>query len=619
MPRSLFSELKRRNVWRAAALYAAAAWLLVQIATQVFPLFDVSNAVLRGIVVALILGFPFWLAFAWLYELTPEGLKREREVDPAASITPRTGRRLDRWIIGVLGAAVVLLLANTVVGHRGGGLLGPGEADAASARSIAVLPLENLSSDKEQEYFADGISEDLLDLLTKVPALRVAARTSSFAFKGKALEVPEIARRLNVANVLQGSVQRAGDRVRISVQLVHAADGYQVWSQTWDRRVDDVFAIQDEIARDVAGQLQVRLLGATPQARQTDPQAYALFLQARELGRSMRREALLRSDSLLRQVLVADPRYAPAWRELARNCLNEMNIGMLSNQEGLRQAREAAERALATDPGYVPANGMLGRIDLFQGDLPGAARELERALELNPTDPDVLASSAMLLQSLGRLREAIALREYLVARDPVNVISINNLGLFYSWAGRYDDAIARFRTELTLSPGQGTVDQAVGLALLLKGDAPAALAEMQQESSELWRLIGLPMVYHALGRKAESDSALAALIRKYEKDAPYNIAYVYAYRGQADSAFAWLDKAVEYADPGLSQIPVETLFAPIQADPRWLPFLRRIGKAPEQLARIPFRVRLPEDGPAGAGPTRVSAAFPDPDVGVGAP
>ncbi len=600
MPRSLFSELKRRNVWRAAALYGAGAWLVVQVATQVFPFLNVPNAVVRGIIVAAALGFPFWIAFAWLYELTPEGIRRESEVDPTASITPRTGRTLDRWIIGIMAVAIVLLLANTFVGHRGRSLVGPGEAEAASARSVAVLPFENLSSDRQQAYFADGISEDILDLLTKVPALRVAARTSSFSFKGKELKVQEIARQLDVANVLQGSVQRAGDRVRITVQLVHAADGYQVWSQTWDRKLGDVFAIQDEIARDVAGQLQARLLGAVPRARQTDPQAYALFLQARELGRQRRPEAMLRSDSLFRQVLALDPRYAPAWTELARNLVHEANTGVLPNEEGYRQARGVAGRALGIDSSYAPAHAELGYVATMQGELADAARELKRALALAPTDPDVLESSSLLLSSLGSLKEAIAVEEYVVARDPVNVTALQNLGFYYFLVGRYDDAVTRLRIELNLSPGHGLAHYLIGVALLRKGDAPAALAEMQQESSEVWRLIGLPIVYHALGRRTESDSVLAALIQKYPKDGPFNIACVYASRGDAGSAFAWLEKAVEYRDPGLSEILVEPLFASLRSDARWLPFLRRIGKAPEQLAKITFHVRLPQNGTAGS-------------------
>jgi tetratricopeptide (TPR) repeat protein len=224
-------------------------------------------------------------------------------------------------------------------------------------------------------------------------------------------------------------------------------------------------------------------------------------------------------------------------------------------------------------------------------DLAAAAQHFKRALALDPADPDVLRNSATLLASLGRLNEALALEEALVRRDPVNVMALFNLGLYQRSSGRFDAAIASYRTVLSLSPGRGGAHAEHGNALLLKGDAQGALAEIEQETSEVWKMISLPMAYHALGRKADSDAALAALI---EKDAPSNIAYVYALRGEADQAFAWLDKAIEYGDGGLSEIVTENLFDKIHADPRWLPFLRKIGYAPEQLAKIEFKVTLPQ-------------------------
>jgi tetratricopeptide (TPR) repeat protein len=228
-------------------------------------------------------------------------------------------------------------------------------------------------------------------------------------------------------------------------------------------------------------------------------------------------------------------------------------------------------------------------------DLAGAAEHFKHALALDPADLNVLSNSAALLQSFGRLDEALALDEAIVRRDPVNVSALYNLGRYQRMAGRFDAAIASFRTVLSLAPGRGNAHAELGNALLLKGDAPGALAEIEQETDDGWKMIGLPMAYHALGRKADSDAALAALIAKYEKDSPYNIAYVYAYRGEADEAFEWLDKAVEYGDPGIGDIVGENLFDKIHADPRWLPFLRKLGKAPEQLAKIEFKVTPPQE------------------------
>jgi tetratricopeptide (TPR) repeat protein len=389
--------------------------------------------------------------------------------------------------------------------------------------------------------------------------------------------------------------------VRITAQLINAATDTHLWSQTYDRKLDDIFAIQDEIAADVVKQLKLTLLGAVPTARQTDPKAYALYLQARQLGYLGTGDAFKQSDALYRQALEIDPRYAPAWDGLAHNSYGEANLGALSNDEGYRRAREAAEKALAIDPDYAPAHARLGRIATSLGDLAGGVQHLERALALDPSDLDVLRNGATLLISLGRLQQAIAISEYAVARDPVNLTSLFFLGYYDRYASRYDEAITRFRTILSLSSGSGAAHAELGNALLLKGDAHGALAEIEQETSEVWKMIGLPMAYHALGRKADSDAALAALAAKYEKDGPFNIAYVYAFRGDADKAFEWLEKAAQNSDPGLSVIVTENLFDNLHKDPRWLPFLRKIGKAPEQLAKIRFEVKLPAAPQAGTG------------------
>jgi tetratricopeptide (TPR) repeat protein len=248
---------------------------------------------------------------------------------------------------------------------------------------------------------------------------------------------------------------------------------------------------------------------------------------------------------------------------------------------------------LALDPNYAPAHSALGRIAANNNDFVNAAKHFERAVALDPTDLNVLGNSAVFLHSLGRLQEGLALLEAVVRRDPVNVTTLFNLGNAQIRMGQFDAAIASYRSVLSLSPGYGLAHYQICEAMLLKGDAPAALAEIEQEKSEDWRLIGLPMAYHALGRQTESDAALATLIAKFEKDSSYNIAYVYAFRGEADKAFEWLDKAVQSQNPGLSHIAVENLFDNIHSDPRWLPFLRKIGRAPEQLAKIQFKVTLP--------------------------
>jgi len=585
---SFLAELKRRNVIRAAILYLGGVWALAQGISQLGPSVGAPEWATRWFLVAAAIAFPFWIAFAWFYEFTPEGLKRESEIDPADSVAHHTSRKLDFAIIGVLALAVVLLLTDRFVLRHG---VNETTAVPIPENSIAVLPFVNMSDDKDQGYFSDGISEELLNLLTKIPQLKVAARTSSFSFKGKGVEIPEIARQLHVANVLEGSVRKSGDQLRITAQLIRAAEGYHLWSETYDRKLDDIFKIQDEIAGEVVKELKLKLLGATPKVRTTDPKAYALYLQAMELGRQSNAEAYAKSDALYRQVLEIDPRYAPAWERLAANFINQTSSGLLSHQERFARAREAAEKALAIDPDYAPTHAQLAWIAIFgENDLAGAARHLQRALALDPTNLGVFVNVAAFLHSLGRLDEALALEEAVVRRDPVNVTAFSNLGFGQRMAGRYDAAIASYRTVLSLSPNRGNTHAALGTALIQKGDAAAALAEIEQEKNEAWKMVALPMAYCALGRAADAEAARDALIAKYEKDFSYNIAYVYAFCGDADKAFEWLDKAVAYRDSGLARIVVENLFDKIHSDPRWLPFLRKIGKAPEQLAKIEFKV-----------------------------
>jgi tetratricopeptide (TPR) repeat protein len=359
--------------------------------------------------------------------------------------------------------------------------------------------------------------------------------------------------------------------------------------------LDDVFAIQDEIAAEVVAQLKVTLLSAAPIVKETDPEAYALFLQARHLGRQGTAEAFEQSVALYQQALAIASDYIAAWDGLAAVYSDQTDRGLRPIDEGYALARGAADKALAIDPDSPKGHARLGSIAIaYDGDLAAAARHLERALELEPTDLDILGAAAALAGSLGRMDEAIALQEYVVARDPVNAREHRRMGISYLFAGRLDDAITSCRTALTLSPGHLSVQNAIGTALLLKGEPEAALAAVQHESGEGWRLNGLVMAHHALGQAAESDAALAEAIELIEQVAAYNIAYVLAFRGETDRAFEWLDKAVQYKDPGLSQIAMEPRFANIRTDPRWLSFLESIGKSPDQLAAIEFEVTLPE-------------------------
>ena len=601
---SLFNELKRRNVLRVAAAYVVVSWLVIQVVETVFPAFGFGDAAVRIVTIVVAIGLIPALIFAWAFEITPEGLKKEKDVDRSQSITPQTSKPLDRMIMVVLALALGYFAFDKFV------LSEPREASIAEEarqagrseaqlesyvdKSIAVLPFVNMSDDAGNEYFSEGLSEELLNLLVKIPELKVAARTSSFSYKGTDVKIAQIGKELNVAHVLEGSVRKSGNRVRITAQLIKADDGFHLWSETYDRTLDNIFAIQDEIAATVVEQLKITLLGDTPLVRETDPQAYALYLQGRHLNRQRTAGGYERALALLQQTLAIDPGYAAAWEELGFVYESQAAHGLRPFEEGFTLAREAINKALKIDPGYAPAHASLGIIAIsYDNDLVAAARHLERALQLEPANIDIIRTAASLTASLGRLDEAIALAQFVVARDPVNPVIHSNLAWFYSSVDRWDEAIASYGTALTLSSGYGGAQYNIGTALLFKGEPQAALEAMQLEDS-VWGMIGLPLVYHALGQTDKSDAALAALIEQYEQAASYNIAYILAYRGEANHAFEWLDKAVEYKDVGLSNILSDPLFSNIHDDPRWLPFLERIGYSSEQLAAIEFKVTLPE-------------------------
>lgn len=464
-----------------------------------------------------------------------------------------------------------------------------------NSKSIAVLPFVNMSSDKDQEYFSDGISEELLNQLAQIHELKVIARTSSFAFKGKEIGIAEIAKILNVAHILEGSIRKSGNQIRITAQLINTADSSHLWSQTYDRDMTNIFAVQDEISAAVVEQLKLKLLDTAPKAKVAKPEAYTLHLRARSLIRLHTAKDTTEAIVLLKQALKIDPDYAAAWEQLAIAYNLYGVFGTFDAAEGSRLAREAANRALELDPLSGLAHAALGNIaQNYDHDLSAAALHLSRAMVLAPNEFTVLRACTTLVSSLGRADDAIVIAEALAELDPANPLSYGLLGLAYLKGGRLDAAIANFRKVLALTPGSGLTHHQIGKSLLLKGSAPeAALAEMQLEPAEEWRLIGLPMAWHALGNKAKSDAALAELIRKFEKGAAYNIAYVYAYRGEADKAFEWLEKAITYHDAGLSLIVLQEEFVKLHTDPRWLPFMRKIGRAPEQLAAIKFEVKLP--------------------------
>ena len=473
---SLFNELKRRNVFRVTIAYVVIAWLVAQVLQMVFESFGTPDWVMKTLLVLLATGLPFAVFFSWAFEITPEGLKREHEVDRSQTIPHETSRKLDFIIIGMMALALAYFAYDKLVlsAERDAALVeattqavseqaDTEEVSTESDKSIAVLPFVNMSDEASNEYFSDGISEELLNLLAKIPELRVSARTSSFSFKGQNLEVPEIAARLNVDYILEGSVRKSGNQVRITAQLVKADDGFHLWSETYDRTLDNIFAIQGEIASAVVAQLKIVLLGDAPIVRETDPQAYALYLQGRRLNRQNTSESIEQAQALLHQALAIDPDYAAAWAELGSGYINQPNLGLRPFEVGYTLAREAINNALTIDPEYAPAHTGLSLIAMYyDNDFAGAARHLERALQLEPGNTEIIRRAARLIASLDRLDEAIALVEVAITSDPLNPALHSNLALFYTYAGRWDEAIASERTTLTLSPSYAIAQSHIG-------------------------------------------------------------------------------------------------------------------------------------------------------------
>jgi TolB-like protein/predicted Zn-dependent protease len=456
---------------------------------------------------------------------------------------------------------------------------------AISDKSVAVLPFVDMSEKHDQEYFSDGLSEELINMLTKVAGLRVPARTSSFYFKGKQAALADLAKALGVSHVLEGSVRKSGNRLRIVAQLIDTRTDAHLWSRTFDRELTDVFAVQNEIAAAVVSQLKITLLGAAPRAKATDPKAYSLYLEGRQYSRQFTREGFERSISLYQQALAIDPQYAAAWDGLAMVFINQAYNNLRPDEEASRLAREAANRAIAIDPDLGTAHGRLGSIaSYFDNDFVAAARHFERALALEPTNTSIIGNAAAFAERLGRSDVAIALQKYTNDHDPQNGIGRQNLAAYYICAGKPDEALAELRAALRLNRNRLGAHYFVALALLLQGDPRTALTAILEEGNENERLEGLAMAHYALGQKADSDAALAELINRHAND---SVPSVLAFRGEADRAFEWLQRL--QTKGYLNCLALTRL----RRDPRWLQFQRKIGQAPEQLAAIKFEVKLP--------------------------
>lgn len=459
--------------------------------------------------------------------------------------------------------------------------------------SIAVLPFVNRSRDEEDEYFSDGLADELLSVLAKIRGLRVAARTSSSTFKGKSVTIAEAGRALNVATVLEGSVRKSGNRVRIAVQLVQTAGETLLWSETYDRTLEDIFALQDEIAQAVVKELRTTLLGevdsktsgalraevaAAAAGRGENADAQRLYLQGRYFIDRLNQQDTEKGVRLLLQALERDPSHARAWVSLSHAYHSQGGYGWAPVEESSDRARAAALRAIELAPDLAEAHAALGRTQSsFEWNWAEAEKSFRRALELDPNNAEVLPFAGLLHEYLGRHDEALACFQRAVELDPLSSTAFSRLGLMYRALHRYPEALEALGKALELTPQRIVTHMLRGIIFATLGQDAEAMAEAAQEPADWARQFALAVIHYTAGRAAESEAALRQLERESPGDSAYQIAVVHAYRGENDAAFEWLERARLQRDGGLPFVAGEQLFAPVHDDPRWLPFLRQMG------------------------------------------
>jgi TolB-like protein/Tfp pilus assembly protein PilF len=466
----------------------------------------------------------------------------------------------------------------------------------ADTPSIAVLPFVNMSDDAANEYFADGLSEELLNVLSKIPGLRVASRTSAFSFKGAKADIPTVARKLNVATILEGSVRKAGLRVRITAQLVHVATDSHLWSESYDRELEDIFAVQDDIARSVVREMRSALMGEHPDAagsaqvtadvqaavkgRSRNAEAYRLYLQGSFFMNRYNEEDTTKAIGYFRRALALDPDYALAWASLSSCYLSQGANAWAPFAEGAERARDAATRALKVEPDLAAAHWALGAVRMYYDwDWRGAESCIRRALQLAPEDSQLTVRAASLMQNLGRREEAEALVPRALALDPLNVDAHVASGWLLTLAGRLTEAESAYRRALELGPQRAKIHFYLCDIHLLQGRPDEALHEAEREIEETFRLHGIALAERARGRAAAADATLRELVRKHADDAAYQVAEAHANRGDADRAFEWLERAFRQRDAGLASMKIDPLLRGLHGDPRWRALLERMGLA----------------------------------------
>ncbi len=573
-PKNFFAELKRRNVYKVAIAYAVVAWLLMQIATQVFPFLEIPNWAIRLVIMLIVIGFPIALVIAWAFELTPEGLKRTEFADEL----PKKSARTRAWIYVVIIAGAIsvslFFFGRYTATSKQSGLT------EVPTKSIAVLPFENLSGNPENAYFTDGIQEEILMRLAKIADLKVVSRTSTVRYKSSPETLREIGTQLGVTNVLEGSVQRTADRVHVNVQLIKAASDVHLWAEAYDRKLTDIFAVESEIAKTIAETLQAKLTGSEERAISAKPtadfEAHQLYLKGRYLWNRRTGENLKKALTYFEQAAEKDPHYALAYAGIADSCFLIPAYSAGTPQDYLPRARAAAQRAVQLDDSLAEAHTSLAYVFFLDFERAQSVKEFERAISLNPNyAPAHQWYGRLLLPMMGEFDKAIAEEKRALELDPVSPIISTDLGTVYTLARRYDEAIAQLRDTVEMHPQFHRGHWELGWALELKGATGEAIAEYRKAFELSDNPVVLALLAHAevsIGKQSEARQILGQLTEetKTRYVPAYAFAVIHLALGEKDQALDWLEKAArDHAGPYVYLIKVDPYLDPLRGDPRF--------------------------------------------------
>jgi TolB-like protein/Flp pilus assembly protein TadD len=580
-PKRFFAELKRRNVYKVAVAYAVVAWLLMQIATQIFPFFEIPNWAVRLVVLLLIIGFPVALILAWAFELTPEGIKRTEDVDAAPQ---RSGNRVWIFVVIIAGAMSVGLFflgRYTATGGRR-------SAASLPAKSIAVLPFENRSHDPENAYFTEGVQDEILTRLAKVADLKVISRTSTQHFKSSPDDLAQIAQQLGVSTILEGSVQKSEGQVRVNVQLINAATAAHLWAESFDRKLTDIFAVESEIAKTIAETLQAKLTGSEEHAIAARPtentEAHQLYLKGRYFWNKRTGPDLRKAMDYFQQAIDKDPNFALAYAGLGDSYVLLSGFSAATPRESFPPAEAAAKRALEIDDTLAEAHATLAFIRcMYHLDFAGSIKEFERAIALNPnyaTAHHWFGDGPLL--AVGQFDRAIAEGKRALELDPLSVIITADLGADYLVARRYDEAIEQFRKAIEMDPRFYYAHWNLAEALELKGQLKEAFAEYKKAAElddDPFVLALLGQAYAKLGQRDEALKILAQLpqlaAQRYVPS--YSFAILHMALGEKEKAIEWLERGYdERAGLDLIFIKVDPMLDPLQGEPRFKALVQKV-------------------------------------------